>query len=73
MLKPLAALILGPFMKDFPRGVVFGHAGAVIGRTEDSPSEQLRRVSRTPEHSLPRRIEDALRLLQAQLGVEVRA
>ena len=42
---PLFALVPGRFMEDFPQGATFGHAGAVIMRREDSPSEKARRLA----------------------------
>jgi succinyl-CoA synthetase alpha subunit len=43
--KPLVALVLGTFMEEFPRGTVFGHAGAVIERGRGSPTEKKRRLA----------------------------
>lgn len=42
---PLVALVLGEFMEEFPRGTVFGHAGAVIERGRGSPAEKKRRLA----------------------------
>jgi succinyl-CoA synthetase alpha subunit len=42
--KPLVALVLGHFVEEFPRGTVFGHAGAVILGSEGSPSLKARRL-----------------------------
>ncbi len=72
MPKPLVALILGRFMEDFPRGAVFGHAGAVIGRSDEAPSEKLRRLEQAGA-LVAESIEDALRLVQSQLEVEARS
>ena len=44
--KPVVALILGEFMEDFPQGTVFGHAGAVIEKSQGSPREKKRRLER---------------------------
>jgi succinyl-CoA synthetase alpha subunit len=44
--KPVVALILGEFMEDFPQGTVFGHAGAVIEKSQGSPLEKKRRLER---------------------------
>src|SRR3954447_21559838 len=43
--KPVIVLVLGRFMEEFPRGAVFGHAGAVIDRGHDRPSEKIRRLA----------------------------
>jgi succinyl-CoA synthetase alpha subunit len=43
--KPVIVLVLGRFMEEFPRGAVFGHAGAVIDRRHDRPSEKIRRLA----------------------------
>jgi len=72
MPKPLVALILGRFMEDFPRGAVFGHAGAVIGQKDDAPSEKLRRLDEAGA-LVAETIEDALRLLKSRIDVEVTA
>ena len=69
MPKPLVALILGRFLEDFPRGAVFGNAGAVIGRRDEAPSEKLRRLKEAGA-LVAESIEDTLRLLQSQLEVE---
>jgi succinyl-CoA synthetase alpha subunit len=71
MPKPLVALILGRFMEEFPRGAVFGHAGAVIGRIDDTPSEKLRRL-REAGALVAESVEDSLVLVQSQLEVEAR-
>jgi succinyl-CoA synthetase alpha subunit len=42
---PVVALVLGQFMEEFPRGTVFGHAGAVIEHDRGSPAEKTRRLT----------------------------
>jgi succinyl-CoA synthetase alpha subunit len=43
--KPVVALVVGRFMEEFPKGAVFGHAGAVIAGTRGRPSEKVRRLA----------------------------
>lgn len=43
--KPVVALVLGRFMEEFPRGAVFGHAGAVIDGAHGRPGEKVRRLA----------------------------
>jgi succinyl-CoA synthetase alpha subunit len=69
MPKPLVALILGRFMEDFPKGAVFGHAGAVIGRADEAPSEKLRRLQEAGA-LVAETIEDALNLVRDTLKAE---
>ena len=69
MPKPLVALILGRFMEDFPSGAVFGHAGAVIGRADEAPSEKLRRLQEAGA-LVAETIEDALHLVRDTLKAE---
>jgi succinyl-CoA synthetase alpha subunit len=56
-------------MEDFPRGAVFGHAGAVIGRAEEAPSEKLRRLEESGA-LVAETIEDALHLVRDTLKAE---
>jgi succinyl-CoA synthetase alpha subunit len=42
---PVVALVLGQFMEEFPRGTIFGHAGAVIEDGRGSPAEKTRRLA----------------------------
>lgn len=43
--KPVYALILGEFMEAFPKGTLFGHAGAVIESEAGTPREKKRMLA----------------------------
>jgi succinyl-CoA synthetase alpha subunit len=43
--KPIVALVVGRFVEEFPKGAVFGHAGAVIAGVRGRPSEKVRRLA----------------------------
>jgi succinyl-CoA synthetase alpha subunit len=43
--KPIVALVVGRFIEEFPKGAVFGHAGAVIAGVRGRPSEKVRRLA----------------------------
>ena len=43
--KPVVALILGRFIEGFPKGSVFGHAGAVVNHADDAPSTKLQQLA----------------------------
>lgn len=64
---PVVALILGEFMEGFPNGTVFGHAGAVIERSEGSPREKKRQLARAGA-VVAESIEDAIFQVEAEVS-----
>jgi succinyl-CoA synthetase alpha subunit len=66
---PVVALVLGQFMEEFPQGMVFGHAGAVIERGRGAPSDKKRRLAEAGAH-VAESLDDVAPLVRNLIGVE---
>jgi succinyl-CoA synthetase alpha subunit len=64
--KPVVALILGEFMEEFPQGMVFGHAGAVIEQDQGSPREKKRHLNRVGARVVES-LDDAIREVKREV------
>jgi succinyl-CoA synthetase alpha subunit len=64
--KPVVALILGEFMEEFPQGMVFGHAGAVIEQDHGSPREKKRHLNRVGARVVES-LDDAIREVKREV------
>jgi succinyl-CoA synthetase alpha subunit len=67
--KPVVALVLGRFVADFPRGMVFGHAAAIVEGQRGDPAAKLQRL-REAGALVAESLDDALRLVQRAIGRE---
>lgn len=67
--KPVIALILGRFVAEFPRGMVFGHAAAVVDGPSGDPAIKVRRL-RQAGALVAESLDDAVRLVNNAIGRE---
>jgi len=65
--KPVVALVAGAFQENYPAGMSFGHAAAMIGRDDESASAKQRALARAGVH-VAQALEDIPALLDAALG-----
>jgi succinyl-CoA synthetase alpha subunit len=67
--KPLVALVLGRFVTDFPRGMVFGHAAAVVEGKRGDPAAKVRRLEEAGA-LVAESLDAAVRLVEQAIGRE---
>lgn len=65
---PIVAFVAGRFMEDMP-GMSFGHAGTVVEKRVDSPTDKIRRM-RDAGISVAEEIGDIPRLVKERLGAK---
>jgi len=67
--KPLVALVLGRFVREFPRGMVFGHAAAVVEGTRGDPAAKAHRLAEAGA-LVAESLDDAVGLVEQAIGRE---
>jgi succinyl-CoA synthetase alpha subunit len=67
--KPVVALVLGRFVAEFPRGMVFGHAAAVVEGKRGDPAAKVRRLQEAGA-LVADSLDDAVRLVEQAIGRE---
>jgi succinyl-CoA synthetase alpha subunit len=67
--KPLVALVLGRFVSEFPRGMVFGHAAAVVEGMRGDPAAKVRRLEEAGA-LVADSLDDAVRMVEQAIGRE---
>jgi succinyl-CoA synthetase alpha subunit len=67
--KPVVALVLGRFVAEFPRGMVFGHAAAVVQGSRGDPAAKVRRLEEAGA-LVADSLGDAVRLVKQAIGRE---
>jgi succinyl-CoA synthetase alpha subunit len=65
--KPVVALIAGAFQENYPAGMSFGHAAAMIGRDDESATVKRRALAQAGAH-VAAALEEIPGVLDAALG-----